>query len=880
MPSPDVGKSAVGQLPLAYPAKLAALEAAAIEKRRKAANPASGEARAGENGLPVDTVGVALSGGGIRSATFCLGVFRALARHDLLRRVDVLSTVSGGGYFGSFLGGLFLPRPPTPPRPRADEVRQTLLSLRSGPVDWLRENGRYMSPNGAGDTLLAGAIALRNWVAVLLVVSTFLLTLFAGAAWLATQAEGWWGGARVSPWLVDLDGAIPWDAVSFARLHVRLSTYFALPIVLLLVFVLPLGWAFWFTQPWGLRGRKTRVPPWVFALALAAAVLGSGSFGAVWGQVLVLESAAAVAWWLTAVALSRIRAGAGARTERLERNHLSRWLSKGLWAAVLLFLFALVDTVGHTVATPGASQPLGRLLASAGAALLAVFAGAQKALPYLGSLGGEKRLALRPALLYGLVAAVVSAGLLVGVSALAHVAGPAGEATVALCALGATVALAWTIPFLNLSSLNSLYGARLTRAYLGASNTKRQAEQATITELIPGDQISLADYDPAATGGSLHLVNVTLNETVSGKSQLEQRDRKGLALAVGPCGISVGRRHHALWKEGERGRAVESVSPGDQADYQVFPVAGPALQVEELDLGAWVSISGAAFTTGLGARTSMSLSLLLGLGNVRLGHWWDSGVNPADRRLAGQPVREPLAQRLGRWFAEGLPVHAYLLDELLARFHGPARRRWYLSDGGHFENTAAYELIRRRLPFIVMCDCGCDPDYSFADLANLARRVRLDFDAELAVFTREHLDAVLPWELRGSFGVIEDFAADAARPRPHALLAGVFYEDPMRERDPGSVLLILKPALSGDEPPDVSEYRAAHERFPQEPTSDQFFDEAQWESYRRLGEHVASRVFEDLGAGRWRPLDLCSPPVSGLDWRGAGAKPGDTRGTA
>jgi hypothetical protein len=871
MSSPNVGKPAVAQLASAYPPKLAAFEAAAVKKRREAAHPESADAPCGENGLPLDAVGVALSGGGIRSATFCLGVFRALARNDLVRRVDLLSTVSGGGYFGSFLGGLFTPRPKTEPRPRADEVRQTLLSLRSGPVDWLRENGRYMSPNGAGDALLAGAIALRNWVAVLLVVSTFLLTLFAGAAWLAVQLEAWWGGARVSPWLADIDGAVPWNALGYARLHLRVSTYFALPVVLVVVFVLPLGWAFWFTQPWGLRGRKARVPLWFFALLMVAAVLASGSFGSVWGQLLVLESAAAVAWWLTAVALSRLRAGVGAPTERLERNYLSRWLSKGLWATVLFFLFALVDTLGHTVASPGGSQSLGRLLASAGAALLAVFAGAQKALPYLGSLGGEKRLSLRPSLLYGLVAIVVSGGLLVAISALAHVPGPATVGAVALCGLGVTVALAWTIPFLNLSSLNSLYGARLTRAYLGASNTRRQAEQSTVTELIPGDQISLADYDPAAAGGSLHLVNVTLNETVSGKSQLEQRDRKGLALAVGPCGVSVGRRHHALWKEGDRGRALEAVWAGDDVDYPVFP-AGPGLAVEELDLGAWVSISGAAFTTGLGARTSMSLSLLLGLSNVRLGHWWDSGVAPAHRRVAGQPVREALSQRLGRWFAESLPVHAYLTDELLARFHGPARRRWYLSDGGHFENTAAYELIRRRLPFIVVCDCGCDPDYSFADLANLARRVRLDFDAELALFEREHLDAVLPKELRASFGVVEDFAPGAARPRPHALLAGVFYEDPMRERDPGSVLLILKPSLSGDEPLDVSEYRAAHELFPQEPTSDQFFDEAQWESYRRLGEHVASRVFEDLARGRWRPLDLCPPPVAGLSWRGAGPR--------
>src|SRR5687768_6814876 len=41
--------------------------------------------------------GLAFSGGGIRSATFNLGILQGLAEHGLLRRVDYLSTVSGGG---------------------------------------------------------------------------------------------------------------------------------------------------------------------------------------------------------------------------------------------------------------------------------------------------------------------------------------------------------------------------------------------------------------------------------------------------------------------------------------------------------------------------------------------------------------------------------------------------------------------------------------------------------------------------------------------------------------------------------------------------------------------------------------------------------------
>ena len=47
--------------------------------------------------------GLAFSGGGIRSATLNLGVVQALAKKGIFKYVDYLSTVSGGGYIGSWL---------------------------------------------------------------------------------------------------------------------------------------------------------------------------------------------------------------------------------------------------------------------------------------------------------------------------------------------------------------------------------------------------------------------------------------------------------------------------------------------------------------------------------------------------------------------------------------------------------------------------------------------------------------------------------------------------------------------------------------------------------------------------------------------------------
>jgi hypothetical protein len=64
-------------------------------------------------------VALAISGGGIRSATFALGVLVALARRNLMYQFDYLSTVSGGGYIGSFLTSFLNGDDPPPPVPAA-----------------------------------------------------------------------------------------------------------------------------------------------------------------------------------------------------------------------------------------------------------------------------------------------------------------------------------------------------------------------------------------------------------------------------------------------------------------------------------------------------------------------------------------------------------------------------------------------------------------------------------------------------------------------------------------------------------------------------------------------------------------------------------------
>src|SRR5262245_40962729 len=59
------------------------------------------------SGVVFDTIGLTLSGGGVRSAATCLGALQALAASQKIRDIDYLSTVSGGGYIGcSLIAGM------------------------------------------------------------------------------------------------------------------------------------------------------------------------------------------------------------------------------------------------------------------------------------------------------------------------------------------------------------------------------------------------------------------------------------------------------------------------------------------------------------------------------------------------------------------------------------------------------------------------------------------------------------------------------------------------------------------------------------------------------------------------------------------------------
>ncbi|MBR0718176.1 patatin-like phospholipase family protein [Bradyrhizobium liaoningense] len=118
-------------------------------------------------GKMVDVVGLALSGGGIRSSALCLGVLQALNHHDLIKRIDYLSTVSGGGYIGSSLSATmtaasrfaFGEKPVPGQKVRASEISDTPA------VGHIRNYSNYLIPAGGRDLITGIAIVVRGLVA-------------------------------------------------------------------------------------------------------------------------------------------------------------------------------------------------------------------------------------------------------------------------------------------------------------------------------------------------------------------------------------------------------------------------------------------------------------------------------------------------------------------------------------------------------------------------------------------------------------------------------------------------------------------------------------------------------------------------------------------
>jgi len=325
--------------------------------------------------------------------------------------------------------------------------------------------------------------------------------------------------------------------------------------------------------------------------------------------------------------------------------------------------------------------------------------------------------------------------------------------------------------------------ARRTAAFANAPSLARR-NRALLEEAYPTE----IRRSPPPPRKPLHVLNMALN--LVGGHNLAWQERKAETFTV--TELHAGSYHLGYRRSYEYG--------GERP--------------RGLTLGTAVAISGAAASPNMGYHSSPLVTFLMAMFNARLG-WWLGNPGPHGHdtfRLATPQVSilPMLREALG------------LTDDNDAYV--------YLSDGGHFENLGLFEMVLRRCHLIVVSDAGCDPQCTFEDLANAIRKVRVDLgvpitiDQKLRIRARSADGRGAGADEAASFavGTIRYSAVDAAGVDGH--------------------LIYLKPCFYGSEPVDVLNYALAHAAFPHEPTSDQFFSESQFESYRQLGLHTVTTV--------------------------------------
>ena len=140
-----------------------------------------------------------------------------------------------------------------------------------------------------------------------------------------------------------------------------------------------------------------------------------------------------------------------------------------------------------------------------------------------------------------------------------------------------------------------------------------------------------------------------------------------------------------------------------------------------------------------------------------------------------------------------------------------------------------YELVRRKLEYIVVVDSTCDLEYEFSDLANAINLVQVDFDVSINFVETDSSLKQLRHETSKGGIFSHDFAEHGFA------LATINYKCGTKGK-----LLYIKPTLIDNIPAEVLSYKARNVKFPHENTTDQFFDEQQFESYRKLGHHLVT----------------------------------------
>jgi len=375
--------------------------------------------------------------------------------------------------------------------------------------------------------------------------------------------------------------------------------------------------------------------------------------------------------------------------------------------------------------------------------------------------------------------------------------------------------LTWRVD-INVFSFHGFYRNRLTRAYLAAGLPPgvRDTGRLPLTGMNDRDSPKLTKLQKRP----YHILNTAINITSS--KHLSWQERKAASFFFS-------KRYCGYWLPG----STYYENYCKTRDYLSTTKYGRTTRHGWISLNVPMTISGAAVSPNAGYHTSPALAFLMTVFNVRLGWWMQNSAS------------------MKNWSTPG-PIGGleYLLSELIGSVD-ESKDFIYLSDGGHFENLGIYELVHRKCKFILACDAGADPNYEFEDLGNVIRKCYIDQGVVLDI----DVSAIRP----------QTEKSPDARSKSQFAIGYIFY--PKEEKNPGTqnndsqndekrmeydeepgVLLYIKSSMSNREATDIEQYKAAHKDFPHDPTTNQFFTESQFESYRKLGYTLCRRAFSGL----------------------------------
>lgn len=744
-----------------------------------------------------DYIGLALSGGGIRSATFNLGLLQGLARKGVLEKIDYLSTVSGGGYVGGFWTAWRQKNPATTEVfPGAEARPETALdTAEPGAIRHLREFSRFLMPRigltqpdmwGALGEILGGALMSLGLTIAFIMTGTIALGWLFGAIY-----ASFLGGATLSASLgVTLFAAqllalmtvweMRWQQREFAEPHRarNLRSWLGPALVTSVLAALLCGWLVAWLQ----------LPPLERSGYHAFRILGTHP---------ELALAMVGAYLATALALNfgrNLLTKLARRYARLEQilgdyrrceNRLAAFAATALILGLAWNAAVLIWGSSTAVAVFVAGTALG--------ILCMVFGLAAKTFT---ALGATTPVSLRLiAALTRFLAPLAAFNLLI-VAMILALALDAGASPIWLLSplLATLVLLLLFDP--ERHGLHDFYRGRIARAYLGATATPARnrfsSEQRVETgHPEPPDDVPLFRAEAAGepreqpVAGPIHLICCAVNDL--GADPLPN-------LRRGSCSGVLSRFG--------------------------FDLRGVRSRNRDVMLSSALTASAAAFNPQMGSKSvenGWCVGFMLAALNLRLGLWLPSPV-AVEERAAGNPEA----------FRATLAASGVFLAELLQVTSTADPYQVHLSDGGHFENLGLYELIRRHCRYIIVSDAGCDENVAFDDLGNAIRRIREDFGVEIDL----DVSALQP---------------DASGRSSQHMASGTIHFDGFEGFDKGTILYV-KPSLTGDEPRDILQYQVRKPKFPHESTGDQFYEEAQWESYRRLGEHVAHSAFSFIAS--------------------------------